>query len=82
MKSAEKIKITKDVTIKQAMKIIYNGTFQIAIAVDKKGKLIGTLTDGDIRNGLLKGLSINSSVNSIIFKKPVTAKKKIQKKSY
>tara|TARA_B100001175_G_scaffold317854_1_gene336955 strand:+ start:188 stop:1240 length:1053 start_codon:yes stop_codon:yes gene_type:complete len=75
MKSVEKIKITKDVTIKQAMKIIYKGTFQIAIAVDKKGRLIGTLTDGDIRNGLLKGLNIDSSVKSIIFKKPITAKK-------
>ena len=76
MKSVEKIKITKDITIKEAMKIIYNGTFQIAVATDKKGKLIGTLTDGDIRNGLLKGLSLNSSVNSIISKKPITAKTK------
>ena len=75
MKSAEKIKITKDITIKQAMKIISKGALQIAIAVDKKDRLIGTLTDGDIRYGFLRGLNINSSVQSIIFKKPIIANK-------
>ena len=75
MKSAEKIKITKDITIKQAMKIISKGALQIAIAVDKKDRLIGTLTDGDIRYGFLRGLNINSSVQSIIFKKHTTLKR-------
>ena len=76
MKNIEKIKITNNATIKQALKIISDGAIQIAIVVDKKGKLIGTLTDGDIRRGFLKGLNINSSIKSIIFKKPFIAKKK------
>jgi len=75
MKNIEKIKITKDATIKQALKIISNGAVQIAIVVDKKGKLLGTLTDGDIRRGFLKGLDINSSINPIIYKKPFVVKK-------
>ena len=75
MKNIEKIKITNDSTIKQALKIISDGAIQIAIVVDKKGKLLGTLTDGDIRRGFLKGLNINSSIKSIIFKKPIIAKK-------
>ena len=75
MKNIEKIKITKDATIKQALKIISNGALQIAVVVDKKGKLLGTLTDGDIRRGFLKGLDINSSINSIINKKPFVVKK-------
>jgi len=76
MKSIEKIKITKDATIKQALKVISDGSFRIAIIVDKKDKLLGILTDGHIRRGFLKGLDINSSVKSIIFKKPIIAKKK------
>ena len=60
MKNIEKIKITIDATIKQALKIISDGAIQIAIVIDKKGKLLGTLTDGDIRRGFLKGLNINS----------------------
>ena len=75
MKNLEKIKITKDSTIKQALKIISNGAIKIAIVVDKKGILLGTLTDGDIRRGFLKGLDINSSINSIVYKKPYVAKK-------
>tara|TARA_B100001057_G_C22868269_1_gene957556 strand:+ start:2067 stop:3119 length:1053 start_codon:yes stop_codon:yes gene_type:complete len=75
MKNIEKIKIRLDATIKEALKIISDGAIQIAIVVDKNGKLLGTLTDGDIRRGFLKGLNINSSVRSIIFKKPIIAKK-------
>ena len=59
MKSIKKIKISTDTTIKQAMKIISHGTFKIAIAVNKKGQLLGTLTDGDIRRGFLSGLNID-----------------------
>jgi dTDP-glucose pyrophosphorylase/predicted transcriptional regulator len=75
MKNLEKIKININTTIKEALKIISDGAIQIAIVVDRKNKLIGTLTDGDIRRGLLKGLNINSSIKSIINKKPIIAKK-------
>lgn len=75
MNNIENIKITKEVTIKKALKIISDGKVQIAIVVDKKGKLLGTLTDGDIRRGFLKGLDINSPVNSVFYKKPFVVKK-------
>ena len=75
MKNIEKIKITRDETIKRALEVISDGAFQIAIVVDKKGKLVGTLTDGDIRSGFLKGLNINSSVKSIVNKNPIIIKK-------
>ena len=68
MQNVEKIKITLNTTIKQALKIISNGAFQIALVVNKRGKLLGTLTDGDIRSGLLKGQNLNSSIKSIFFK--------------
>ena len=75
MRNIEKIKIAEDSSIKQTLKVISDGTFQIAIVVDKKGKLVGTLTDGDIRSGFLKGLNINSSVKSIVNKNPIIVKK-------
>lgn len=75
MKSIEKIKITLNAKIKEALKIISDGGIQIAIVVDRKGKLLGTLTDGDIRRGFLKGLDINNSINSIINKNPIVVKK-------
>ncbi|RBQ30141.1 nucleotidyltransferase family protein [Aliarcobacter vitoriensis] len=73
MKNIENIKLRENSTIKEALEIIDKGSMQIALVVDKDDKLIGTLTDGDIRRGLLKGFDLNSSIEDIIFKKPTIA---------
>ena len=79
MKNIKKIKINKNATIKQALKIISDGGLKIAIVVDENDKLLGTLSDGDIRRGLLKGLNVNSSIKSIIFMNPVITTKNYSK---
>jgi dTDP-glucose pyrophosphorylase len=43
-------------------------THQFLIVIDSNGKPIGTLTDGDIRRGLLKGLSLESPVNDFMYR--------------
>ncbi|MBD3842484.1 MAG: nucleotidyltransferase family protein, partial [Campylobacterales bacterium] len=53
---------------------IDGGAIQIALIVDENDKLLGTLTDGDIRRGLLNGFDLNSSIESIFFKTPTIAK--------
>lgn len=74
MKSTENLKLHINSTIKQALEIIDKAAMQIALIVDENDKLLGTLTDGDIRRGLLKGLDLNSQIGSIIFKTPTIAK--------
>lgn len=74
MKNADNIKLKSTSTIKEALTIIDNGAMQIALVVDNSDKLLGTLTDGDIRRGILKGLDLDSSIESIIFKSPTVAK--------
>lgn len=74
MRNIDNIKLNINSTIKEALQIIDNGALQIALVVDENDILIGTLTDGDIRRGLLKGLDLNSSIESIIFKIPTIAK--------
>lgn len=58
-------------TIKQAL-LQLNVLAQDAIlfVVDKEDKLIGALTDGDVRRGLLKDLTIENFVDEIIQKDP------------
>ncbi|MDY0321760.1 MAG: nucleotidyltransferase family protein [Arcobacteraceae bacterium] len=73
MKLLSDIKLSNTSTIKEALSIIDKGSMQIAIVVDDDNKLIGTLTDGDIRRGLLKGLSLDSSIETIIFRTPTVA---------
>ncbi|MDO9267467.1 MAG: nucleotidyltransferase family protein [Sulfurimonas sp.] len=73
MKSIDNIKLAPNATIKEALKTIDNGAMQIAIVVGKDNQLIGTLTDGDLRRGLLNNLSLDDSIESIIFKTPTVA---------
>lgn len=42
----------------------------ILFVVDNEDKLIGALTDGDVRRGLLKGFTIDSVINEIIQDNP------------
>lgn len=44
---------------------------QIVLICDQDNKLVGTVSDGDIRRGLLKGLELSSSIASIIHRKPL-----------
>ncbi|ABB43877.1 Nucleotidyl transferase [Sulfurimonas denitrificans DSM 1251] len=74
MKRINNIKLKPTSTIKEALIIIDSGAMQIALIVDENDRLLGTLTDGDIRRGLLKGLDLNSSIESVIFKTPTVAK--------
>lgn len=74
MKDISNLKIKANVTIKEALKIIDESAMQIALVVDENNLLLGTLTDGDIRRGLLKGLELESSIETIIFKKPTVAR--------
>ena len=70
MKSYQNILLTPTSTIKEALKIIDNGAMKLAIVIDEEEKLIGTLTDGDIRRGLLGDLTLNDSIETIIYKTP------------
>jgi len=74
MKQIDHIKITASNTIREALKIIDQGAMKIAIVLDENEKLIGTISDGDIRRGLLKGVSLEDSVEDIFFKHPTVAK--------
>lgn len=70
MKSIEHIKLKLTSTIKEALITIDNGAIRIALVVDEHDKFVGTITDGDIRRGLLKEMTLQDSIESIIFKNP------------
>lgn len=74
MKSIQNIKLSMGSTIRDALKIIDSGSMQITLVVGEDDRLIGTLTDGDIRRGLLNNLSLDDSIESIVFKTPTVAK--------
>ena len=58
--------VSTDATLQEAIKIIDHGAAQIALVVDEDEKLLGTLTDGDIRRGLIKGCDLQSPVGKLM----------------
>jgi dTDP-glucose pyrophosphorylase len=46
--------------LKDAARALEEGGFEIALITDPVGRLVGTLTDGDLRRALLRGASLES----------------------
>lgn len=53
-------------TIQGAISNLDNSSQKIVLIVTHDGRLAGTISDGDIRRGLLKGLDLNSPVESVV----------------
>lgn len=63
-------------TIKQALEILnVLAADSILFVIDSNHKLIGSLTDGDVRRGLLNGFNVDNSIDSIFQKHPRFIKK-------
>lgn len=69
MSSFKELIIIKDRTIIDAMKQIDKMAKKIVFVVDKENKLIGSLTDGDIRRWIIKGGSLDATLEKPCYKK-------------
>lgn len=67
-KTLEKIMISPEISIKKTIAVIDDAAKQIALVVDKEAKLLGTVTDGDIRRGIISDIDMDSSVREIMNK--------------
>jgi len=63
--------LPEDSTLKDAISCLDRSSMQVAIVINGNGRLVGTLTDGDIRRGLLRGLELSSPVAGIIHRDPI-----------
>lgn len=69
----QKALLPKDATLKDAINNLDLSGLQIAIITNKDKTFLGTLTDGDIRRGLLRNLNLNDSIEPIISKNSIIA---------
>ncbi len=67
----DKLLLSSQTTILEALKTISEGTAQIVLVVDNHRKLLGTVTDGDIRRGILSGYSLNDPIEIVMNKNPI-----------
>jgi len=76
----KKYLLHEDTSIKVAIKKLSNFDNKFCVVLNKQGIFKGTLTDGDIRRGLLKGLNSKNKVSDYSRKKNVFTFKKLSKK--
>ena len=56
--------------IKEVMSVISRNSIRMVVVAGENRKLIGVVTDGDIRRAILKGFSIHDPVSSIVNRNP------------
>jgi len=77
MKNIECVLISPETTIRDAMDVIEKaphlcGLSGIAIVADADRKMIGLVTDGDIRSAILHDISLDAPVSKIMTKDPIS----------
>ena len=60
-------------TIQEAAKALDKESLRIVMVVDDNGRLVGTITDGDIRRGLLNHFPMNTMLSEFMFTEPTVA---------
>ena len=65
--------LSSEGVIAEAIKVIDDSALQICLVVDSERRLLGTITDGDIRRALLRGLDLAAPIDKVINTEPLTA---------
>jgi len=73
MKSWRNALVKATITLEQAIEVLDKAALRIVLVVDESGRLLGTLTDGDVRRALLKHLTLDRPVSDVMNTKPRTA---------
>ena len=57
-----------NINIRKALVLLNTNKLKCLIVIDSKKRLVGTLTDGDIRRSLLKGAKFNDGINKHVYR--------------
>jgi dTDP-glucose pyrophosphorylase len=74
MKAWESVLVEPSTTLREALQRIDAAGSQMAVVVDGSRRLLGTLTDGDVRRGLLRGLALSDPVAQAMHATPTVAR--------
>lgn len=68
--SWDKVLIPPGASIHDAIEAIDRGSLQICLVVDTERRLLGTVTDGDIRRAILAGVDMGAPAEGIMYRTP------------
>ena len=66
--------VKPDTTLLDTIRILDQGALRIALVVNEQNQLVGVVTDGNIRRGLLNQIGMQEPVHKIMNAKPISAK--------
>jgi dTDP-glucose pyrophosphorylase len=69
----EQLMVAPTASIRMAIAQVDAGAIEIALVVDEQRRLLGTVTDGDVRRALLAGAELDDPIVPIVHRDPVTA---------
>jgi dTDP-glucose pyrophosphorylase/CBS domain-containing protein len=73
MRDLDALFVDASSSVRAAIGCIDRNAAGIALVVDKERRLIGTVTDGDVRRAILAGLSIEEPIETLLANKPEPA---------
>ncbi len=72
MSDWQKAVLPSSATISDAIQVLNNVSLRFVLVLDQKRKILGTVTDGDVRRGLIQQLGMETPIAEIMNKAPVT----------
>ncbi len=73
MRDWRKVVVGPEATLEETMRVIDRGAERIALVADAQDRLLGVVTDGDMRRALLRHLPLETPVTEVMNREPVTA---------
>ena len=74
MRNWQDVLVKPDAPMRDALAVIDRTGSQIALVGDAERRLLGTLSDGDIRRALLNGVALERPVERAMFRNPTCAR--------
>jgi len=72
MKNWQSILVPPSASLEEAIEVLDREALRLVMVVDEDRRLLGTLTDGDVRRALLRHLDLGASVDKIMHASPRT----------
>jgi UDP-N-acetylglucosamine 2-epimerase (non-hydrolysing) len=69
----ERMTLDPDATLRDTLAAIQRGAAQIAFVTDRDGRLLGSISDGDVRRAMLTGAELDDGITHYVNRVPVTA---------
>ena len=73
MRPLDHVIVRSDATVREALELLNKNAMGVLLMVDAAGKLLRTVTDGDLRRLLLAGSTMDGTIRSLPDKPPRSA---------